>query len=296
MPEFLVSCNIINGNDSGSQSGIGTALGQVAIAGSSTPAGVDAFPPVSGSTLGQVGYHSIAVGATDMDGDDANRQPAAMRRALTQLTLKGSAGVVISRNNAPVTAKNCAAVFAGASARYWVDPSDVGLMPGQIPPTPATLMLAQLEGHPSVFVRRNQNVRGLISQQPSTIPAQPLVAIAQAVVAACPVEVFVVNRPPTFSTWVLSIDGVAVVVTVPHPVGTNFKRPLEAWNEVLSPLIANNNRNDLAITVMQVATAGLVNVFTERGLLSRLNYTCYARFVAPLDASTAAMTTALYPP
>lgn len=296
MPEFLVPCNIFNRQTSGSQPGIGTALGQTAIAGSGTPAGVDANPPTFASTLGQLGYHSIAVGATDMDGDDANRQPAAMRRALTQLTHKGSGGVTILRNNAPVFIKNCSAVFAGASARYWLDPSDVGGMPGQVPPLPATLMLAQLDGHPSVFCRRPQNVGGVISQQPSTIPPQPLVAIAQAVVANTPVEAFVVNRAPTFSTWVLSIDGTALVVTFPHPLGSNFKRPADAWNGVVADAIANNNRNDLAITVFQVATAGLVNSFTERGLLARLNYTEYARFVAPLDAATAGMLTVLYPP
>jgi hypothetical protein len=64
---------------------------------------------------------------------------------------------------------------------------------------------------------------------------------------------------------------------------------------VVAPAIANNNSNASAITLLQVAI-GLTNVFTERGLIARLGYTEYARFVAPFDTVVAGMTTVLYPP
>lgn len=296
MAEFLVPANILFGESSGSQAGIGSGLGQAATTGSGAGSiGVDAIPNTSSSALGQVGTHSISFGASDADGDDANKQPAAFRRAVNELAIRGSGGVVVNRNGQNVTAANCAAVFAGASLRYWISPSDVGISPGNIPATPATLQLSQLAGHPSVFVRRTQNFRGLFGQQPSTNPASPLVAIQQAVVGACPVEVFTVNRPPEVSTWALSIDGVSILCGFRHPVGSNLVRPLDIWNAVVAPALANVGSNLGAITLLQVAI-GLTNVFTERGLITRLQWCEYARFVAPFDAVVAGMLTTLYPP
>jgi len=296
MPEFIVPANIIQGATSGSQAGIGTALGQIAqIGGGASAIGVDAVPTLAASVLGQVGTHSIGFGATDLDGDTANDQPAAFRRAFDRMVVRGGR-VEIIRNGVSVFIDNCAAAFFTAAARFWVDPADVGVGPGQIPPTPATLMLAQLDGHPSVFVRRTSSFRGLVGQQPNTIPASPLVAIQQAVVATTPVDVFVVNRPPTHSQWALSIDGVSILATFEHPPASNLRRPGDIYKTVVGPAIANVNSNAAPIRQINVASDGVSNAFLGRGLLSRLNYTEYARFIAPLDKSAVAMTTILYPP
>ena len=272
--------------------GTGIAVGDTLVSAYPTSTGRDFDPPVSqvGQSFlppGGVGHNSVGLYASDTSGDSGVQQPAALAAAL-ETTLRGGSIVSIVRNGTPVDIFNCASAWPGAGGTYLVDPSDVGL--SGIPANADELQASQLIPHPSVFVRQGARVRAFTRQNVHADALQLGPVVAGGLPA---VQVYLVDRPPTHSTWILAADGVAVTVMVAHPEKSNLRRPVDIWNSVFNPIIAAGSQsiptyyfdpNDRAL-------------FIQVGLFTRLSHIDWARCAGVFDSDgTTPNITPLYAP
>lgn len=269
MPEYMVPANLWFGQSASESPGVGVAIGDSVDAG--IGGGIDYIPDPQ-PTLGGLNHYSLSFYASDTTGDTAQEQPAALSAALDYARQAGG-GVVIDRAGTKVTLVDCGAAFATAAGNFYVDPSDIGIGTGQIPPDNATLTAAALAGHPHVFVRNPNRVRLLTSQQGdgdlkalTTAPPQN------------PAQVYSVDPAPDGSRWVVGLDGAIFLLDLEHPAGSNLRRPQDVWNSLLVSLI------ELPQPVKMQRRLGTLAPFTfgQRGEISQLNYLDYARYVEPI--------------
>jgi hypothetical protein len=149
----------------------------------------------------------------------------------------------------------------------FIDPSDIGNGPDQIPGAVQDNTAARLRCHPSTFLRRADYVRHLTRQLTDHYPIGQLNQLS-------PLTFAIVGSAPTYSRWLISVDGCPYVVQIGH--GTrDLRRPRDVWNELWVPLLQSSQSNYLPISLLGYdgVQTGIVTV------LSRLRYLDYARML-----------------
>ena len=134
-------------------------------------------------------------------------------------------------------------------------------------------------------------VRAIYSQQREDTPLPVLPGATPSVIA------LVIDRAPTFSAWVIGVDGHKVFCGIEHPAGSDYRRPRDIWENVWLPLIAGANSTAAAIDNIEwFGGSGPTATIYKRGLLTRLAYLDYARFWASRDMDTTPNFTILWQP
>ena len=222
----------------------------------------------------------------------------------------GAAGdgrcLIASQLNQTMYVEGCAAAFADPHGQFYVLPTDIGNGFGQIPADPVNRQSAQFRAHPSVFVRKPSAFRSLVYAG-SPLPAADGweggcndEAITNA--ADSTVRVYRIDREPEYSMWQLVIDGASFRAIFRH-TGGDFRRPRDIWENVILPLVLRAQgsqwtTSDDALTYrFSVREDALVPgsltapTFQELGLVRRLAYLEYARFLACWDEDAWGITT-----
>lgn len=128
--------------------------------------------------------------------------------------------------------------FAGISpeATVYIRPEDwQGTDPDQIPAAVSDNQPSQFRAHPSVFYPSGKPTytraltRGYVDN----------VDIAQGDLGSggMPLGIVNITSAITTSDWLIMIDGVAQLVKLTHPLGSDYRRPRDIWNNVWVPLL-----------------------------------------------------------
>lgn len=191
---------------------------------------------------------------------------------LNQIQDGGLARYLLGVNGAaqPIYALGCGYAGILPEGRVFVRPEDIGPGPDQVGQLVADNTAAKFRAHPGVFLRRTDYLHSLQRQC-----ADPL-DITDDEGPSQPLRITQITTAPTASTWLLIIDGVSIIVTVPHPANSDLRRPRDIWNAIWFPATDRNNTSSLALQV-----AGTDGVQTAVGaVLDRLTYLEYARCLA----------------
>lgn len=266
MTQFFTSSNIMQGRGAAESPGSGVALGDTLIINGANTGG-DLVPSIGG-IVGGVNHKSCGVFADEADGDSEKQQPAAFLATLVRMQTGASRTVINRAGLSPIVLPQCCAGLPNAAGTFLAAPSDIGAGAGQINPDSDLWNISQLEQYPSVFVRSSMNVRALLSQLDGDTGAEDITG-------ADGVEVFTVDEKPTYSLWVVDIDGQSQTILTPHPASVgDIRRARDAWSEVLVPLIQQANSNSAPFPLWRDAGAGTL---LNRGYVTRLSYIQYAR-------------------
>jgi len=158
------------------------------------------------------------------------------------------------------------------STLVWIVAGDIGNSERQIPTTVLANSALHYRYHPSVFFRRSAT-RDLTILEAATV-TEPITANPGAMI------IRQIDRAPSHSEWAFQLDGELIFGIVAHPAGSDFRRPLDVWRNVIVPLIETGNGE---VLLFSQAIAGGVRTFTARELLRGLARCEYARFVQPFD-------------
>lgn len=145
---------------------------------------------------------------------------------------RGGGGSVVTLPTGVATVRSCDAAFADPWGRVLLSPSDVGSGPGQIPTGRRSWLGSMFDNHPQVFVRLSNKVRGLAAA--SAFGLSDLTPITG---TPAMFRLYQVVRAPTHSTWRMVIDGQPQLLTFQHPQGSDLRRPVDIWNQVIVPAI-----------------------------------------------------------
>lgn len=208
--------------------------------------------------------------------DNPIQQPRALYESLFLCNARGSGELTVG--NPDVKQIQIPGVsFTGpmASGTIVIAPDDVGISPGDIPPTKDLLSIDSMSLHPAVFYRKSARVRAVWSQQ----DGQPLAAINDPA-PGIGAEVLVMDEQPAFSAWVLNVDSTSMRVIVQHPLGSDLRRPRDIWEGVWMPAIVRSNSNFQPLEVFELVDLPPPDGMTLaiRGYLTRLEFISYARF------------------
>jgi hypothetical protein len=113
----------------------------------------------------------------------------------------------------------------------FIDPSDIGGANEQLPADVGSNTAARFAFHPSAFVRRSDYTRSVAVRTIDSVP------IAQTNNLNQPVQIVSITTAPTASDWLMVIDGHMQIVRIPHPVGSDLRRPRDIWNSVIVPAL-----------------------------------------------------------
>lgn len=177
-----------------------------------------------------------------------------------------------------IYAVECKLALLLSTGVIWLRPGDVGNGAHQIPPAVANNSASHYAFFPGVFLRRTDFLRDLSTISPAE--ADPVTTLAGAL------PLFQVDRPPTYSRWVLHLDGQFRVVTVAHPQGSDLRKPLEIWNAVIVPAIRLGS-----LITYSFSEGGGQRLFFPTGqvILTGANQVDGAEFIEPLDGQTASI-------
>jgi hypothetical protein len=159
-----------------------------------------------------------------------------LQAILNQLNQSGSTYVVgIDGSGNNITVNNCGFAAIAPEGFVYVRPEDLGTGPDQIPPTVFTNTASAFRAHPSVFypAGKASYVRALTRQAVDTTE------ITSAGVSVNPnaIGITSVTQAPTESNWIVSVEGQMQIVTLTHPIGSDYRRPRDIWNNVWVPII-----------------------------------------------------------
>lgn len=182
-------------------------------------------------------------------------------------------------NQVPVIVSGCAIAKVSADRYIWTKPGDVGTAINQIPTTLAANDASHYRFFPSYF-----GVRVAETQAIKPLGAVPSQAVT---VASGSLPILQVNRAPTHSRWLIGHDGNTHDVIVAHPLGSDLRTPLQIWAAVWAPVVLGKQ----PIDVYSVSIAGS-QTFSVNGRLDGC-YLDFARFIEPLDATTATIYSAV---
>lgn len=167
-----------------------------------------------------------------------------------------------------VTVNGCA--FAAIGNDAWIYPvdSDFGGS-GQfaITNTVDQNTADQLRNHPTAFVRP----KGAAALRSVLLRYRDPYKINQ-IYSGQPCGIRTQGQPVTQSKWALFIDGKPTVVTIKHPASTDYRRPVDIWNNVLLALIEGSQSDQKAIQVVDLQNRIVGN-------LTRLPYVEFARYL-----------------
>lgn len=121
--------------------------------------------------------------------------------------------------------------YADPWGKVLLTTADIGAGPGQIPVDRTLWQPSQFLNHPQAFVRLGDRVRAIgTARRFSGFDATPLQDPVFSMM-----RLYNVQRSPVASTWWLIIDGMDHEVTFLHPVGSDFRRPADIWNNIIVP-------------------------------------------------------------
>lgn len=156
------------------------------------------------------------------------------REILTQITQSGTRYQLgIDATGQPVYVEQCGFAAIAPEGAVFIRPDDFGgSAPDQIPSDVRENKASRFRFHPSVFfpAGKAQYVRALTRQHVD--------GVALDAIASQPLAVLVVDEPVTSSNWLLSVDGQPQLVKLPHPSGSDYRRPRDIWNNVWVPLLS----------------------------------------------------------
>lgn len=194
-----------------------------------------------------------------------------------------------------LTIQHCGASFNDPFRFVWIEAGDVGGAAGQIPLAQDNPTAAQIRNHPSVFFRQTNRMRA-IRASVYEVEAQNTTGNVggtnSGITSRFAIGLLEVFERPTHSRWTFSVDGEEFQAVIVHPEGSDLKRPREIWNTVIVPAIrASNTLSGVGLQVFEDVNSGGPRIFRPVGLLQRLDYLDYARFLEPLNANPGRITT-----
>lgn len=163
--------------------------------------------------------------------------------------------------------------YAGVSPEgtIWILPADYGT---NVQTNVANNTADSLRNHPGVFVRRaGASYLRAVSRRWRDRFAISVVSSGQ------PVGIYQVADPTPDSKWLIVCDGVADIVYIQHPDGSDYRRPRDIWNNVIVPLIRGTGSNSTRVTVTDFWGNPIA---TE----TRWQFLSYARFLGPEGTTT----------
>ena len=172
-----------------------------------------------------------------------------LEQQLTLLSTRAGSGwpVQLGKNiefNATNYALDCVYASTGPDGAVWVDLSDIGVSTSEstlIPTELAANTAAAFQRYPSVFYRRPAFARGVIFAAPSLGDRESDDITTDAGVPT----IYQTNVDLVASTWVLQIDGTAIIATISHAGVLGLRKPLDVWNLLIVPAIQRNQALDL---------------------------------------------------
>jgi hypothetical protein len=177
----------------------------------------------------------------------------------------------IASNGTPIVVRDCAYAALSPTLTTWIDPSDIGVANEQIPADVGSNLAAKFAFHPSAFIRRNDYTRSVAVRSFDSVAINTLNNLNQ------PVTINSVTDAPTSSEWLFLIDGHIQFVRIPHPAGSDFRRPRDVWNNIIVPALQAGQGPASARTWDSVL--GQQPAFGSVSL-DRLRYMSYARMVS----------------
>lgn len=265
-------------------------------AGSALDLLLSAGEPISGSVMvpnrnGHASQKSSTLGMlyTDALGDIGEDLLTLDRR------IRARQGSFTTRSG--VTVLGAAAGFNGPDAMVYVAPGDIGGGNDQIPNNPLEVTSDDLENHPSVFLRRTDNLRSIDAlnvQREGYDIANPAPLVTTEV-GPPPVEdpnfsVFAVVRDPLYVAWRIVADGARydLLLKVPdNAIGA--RRPRDLYQATVGPMLAADGSLTAPLFTYDVqpdAGDPSTFLFYRRGLYRKMGYIESVAFIAALDDST----------
>ena len=172
----------------------------------------------------------------------------------------------VDANSEPVFVEQCGFSAMDPSGVVYIRPEDIGPNALQIPAGMGDNTAAAFRAHPSVFYPsgKSQYVRAVTRQRTDAV------AIAATGVDQ-PIKIISVGTAPSESQWLVTIDGAPMIVTVPHPVGSDLRRPKDIWAGVILPIITTGGANQSDALYPTVSNS------VGDAVLTRLEYADYWR-------------------
>jgi hypothetical protein len=123
----------------------------------------------------------------------------------------------------------------------FIDPSDIGNGPDQMPALSVDNTAAAFRAHPGVFypAGMTQYVRAITRQSFDQLELN-------FDVAGGPIAIWQVDSAPESTDWLVCIDGQYSIINLVHPAGSDYRRPRDIWNNVWQPIINSGGAVSLA--------------------------------------------------
>lgn len=198
---------------------------------------------------------------------DGSAQLQELIASIPQGTARYALGV--NSSGATVYANDCQFAAIDPSGRLFIEPTDIGNSNEQIPSDVANNSALHYRFHPSVFLRRTAYVRHL-RRCLTDLNSIDTVGEWQ------PLRLTQVNDAPTASKWLISVDGVVQIVELTHPVGSDYRRPRDIWNNVWVPIL--QSASGYASPTLFAGSGGAFNSGVAVAA-TRLQYLEYARCI-----------------
>lgn len=188
--------------------------------------------PTQASAQPQWSSALVAAFADDALGDSPSLGDLRNMYARLELRLEGAAGgsSSITLPTGLTAVRQCSAAFPDPWGRVLLSPSDIGSGPGQIPTGRRSWLGSMFDNHPQTFVRLTTQVRGL-----AAATRYGLTDLTPITGSPAMFRLYQVVRAPSHSTWRFIIDGQPQEVTFAHPQGSDYRRPVDIWNNVIVP-------------------------------------------------------------
>jgi hypothetical protein len=172
---------------------------------------------------------------------------------------------------------SCNFAALDASGNIFIRPEDIGNSNESIPTASVQNTADHFRFFPSAFFRRTKYVRsiGRVARDRYAINASG-VGYEQAL------TITQVNEAPQASQWMFIVDGQPEVLTIAHPPGSDLRRGDEIWNAVIAPAISDAQGQTTSISTLLIVNAGGIDANNTAGLLNRLRYLEYARYIRPI--------------
>lgn len=163
--------------------------------------------------------------------------------------------------------KNCSYAAMSPEGIAWILAADYGAA-NNIPVLVTSNTANAFRLHPGVFLR---NVGGSYVKS-VTRRWRDEISIVAANTGSQPIGILQLTNATVQSKWLVVIDGVASVVFIGHPEGTDYRRPKDIWNNVIVPLITSTGSDTVRISTRDIYG----NVL---GTETRWQYLSYARYL-----------------
>lgn len=214
---------------------------------------IDATLTPVGGRSGRGAFH---VGRIVEPAPDGTVPLAASADELRRILATSSPNVEIfnpATPSSPIQIQQAALAAIDPAGRLFLAPSDLGAGPGLIDPTSLIGNTAALYNlHPTMFVRRAPNIRGVgavdVYRQGWGSAADGPYPVTDYRGA---LSIYVITARPNASVWRFWIDGAPVDVTLAHPAGLDLRRPRDVWNALIAPILASGSPYNAPAVVSQ---------------------------------------------